>query len=66
MSRHVPQVASLDPLEIAVWAAEFARVRGGSIHPFDAAAIGLTDDKNDHAIKLANAAVADLRRAYKR
>jgi hypothetical protein len=66
MSRHVPSTTSLDPIELAVWSAEFVRARGNSIHPFDAATIGLTDDKIDNAIKHANAAVDDLRRRYDR
>ena len=66
MSRHIPQPTSLDPIELAVWSAEFVRARGSSLHPFDAATIGITDDRIDNAIRFANAAVDDLRRAYKR
>jgi len=56
----VPHSASLDPIEIAVWAAEFVRARGSAIPPLDA----LTNI--DHALKCANAAIGDLRKAYKR
>lgn len=64
MSRHVPQITSFDPLELVVWAAEFARARYNSMTA--TMAIDQSDYAIDNAINSANFAVADLRRAYKR
>jgi len=53
----------LTPIEIAVWAAEFVRVRSDAIIPTR------TSDQIDYAInnavKSANTALVDLRKAYR-
>jgi hypothetical protein len=62
---YVPQPTSLDPIELAVWAAEFVRARYDNLPPTPRT-IEQADYAVDTALKSAKAAVDDLRRAYKR